>query len=344
MKHANISVFVPHEGCTFACSFCNQKTISGERKEKCDSETVRRAVETALKSPGYSPENTELAFFGGSFTAIERSRMLELLEAASPYVKSGRVKGIRVSTRPDAIDGERLDILKSCGVTSIELGAQSMREDVLIKNRRGHTARAVADASRLIKSYGFELGLQMMTGLYGDDDAGAVETAEKLISLSPDTVRIYPTVVLEGTYLYELYRQGAYKPQTLEEAVTLCAKLLRMFYESSIPVIRLGLHSGGGVEEGYAAGAYHPAFRELCEGEIYFEAAKELLSKEPAGNKILLVPPKDISKMIGQSKTNLKRLTELGYNCKVNPPKITNPFSAEDKYTVKVISDEFLKK
>lgn len=335
MRHANIAIFVPHEGCTHQCSFCNQRTISGT--SSCHADTVQRTVETALATPGLLTENTEIAFFGGSFTAIPRERMLELLEAAYPYVCKAGLRGIRVSTRPDAINREILDLLKGYGVTAIELGAQSMREEVLLLNRRGHDARSVEEASRLIVEYGFELGLQMMTGLYGDDDEGALETAKRLIALSPQTVRIYPTVVLEGTYLHQLYQEGTYIPPTLEQAVALCARLLYLFHRHQIRVIRVGLHSGGGVEKGYVAGAYHPAFRELCEGEIYLERARELLVAQSPGEKILLVPPGEISKMIGQSKRNLKKLQELGYNCKVNPTGVENPLPAEARYVVKII-------
>ena len=178
MKKGNISLFIPHLGCPHKCSFCNQNTITGKQTQP-GADDVRAAVETALKKKNY---DYEIAFFGGSFTAIDREYMLSLLKAAYDYVKDGRVNGIRISTRPDCIDEEVLDILKKYGVTSIELGAQSMDDEVLRANFRGHTAEDVENASRLIKSYGFELGLQMMTGLYLDTDEKAVETAKKLIA------------------------------------------------------------------------------------------------------------------------------------------------------------------
>ncbi|MBR7061045.1 MAG: radical SAM protein [Eubacterium sp.] len=193
MKKGNISIFVPHLGCPKQCSFCNQKTITGKQNQPTP-EDVEKALETALKRRGYE---YEIAFFGGSFTAIDRQYMISLLEAAFPYIENGSVKGIRISTRPDCIDTETLDILKKYGVSSIELGAQSMDDEVLQANLRGHTAKDVENASKLIKEYGFELGLQMMTGLYKDTDEKAIETAKKIIALKPETVRIYPTVVLK---------------------------------------------------------------------------------------------------------------------------------------------------
>ena len=274
MKHANISLFVPHQGCPHQCSFCNQKTISGSVKELTPEE-VRETLAKAVFD-GVDPQNTEIAFFGGSFTAIDRGYMLSLLEEALPFIKNGDFCGIRVSTRPDAIDEDVLAILKEYGVTSIELGAQSTDSQVLLLNHRGHTRDDIIKASQLIKKAGFSLGLQMMTGLLGDTPEKSLKTAEDIIALRPDTVRIYPTIVLEGTRLGELYECGEYAPQSLEAAVALSATLLERFYDEGITVIRLGLHSGGNVEEGYLAGPYHPAFGELCESEIYLKKAKEI--------------------------------------------------------------------
>lgn len=295
------------------CSFCNQHIISGKEKTATPAD-VRDAVKEAL---AHGCENGQLAFFGGSFTAIDRAYMTELLEAAKPFVDDGSISGIRISTRPDAIDGEVLELLKRYGVEAIELGAQSMDDRVLLDNRRGHTSDDVRNASKLIKAYGFELGLQMMTGLYGDTDEGAIYTARELATLSPDTVRIYPTVILEGTELAELYRTGKYKPQTLDEAVSLCAKLLLFFEEQGIRVIRTGLHSGGNVEEGYIAGAYHPAFRELCESEIYLSKVEAVLGSKPQGKYKIFVSSKEISKMTGQKRKNVIKLKDTGYDCTI---------------------------
>lgn len=333
MKHINVSLFVPHEGCPHTCSFCNQRTISGSSK-KLTKEDIDSAVATAIKCE-YDSKNSEIAFFGGSFTAIDKAYMIYLLECAYPYVKNGYFSGIRCSTRPDAIDDDILGILKRYGVTAIELGAQSMSDEVLLMNERGHTAEAVEKASELIKFYGFELGLQMMTGLYGDDDETAVMTAEKIIALKPDTVRIYPTVVLENTRLAELYKIGEYIPQTVEQAVDLCSRLLEMFNAANIRVIRLGLHSGGNVEDGFVAGAYHPAFRELCESRIYLKKVTELIKNSKiSGNAEIYVCPSEISKMTGQKKSNLLSLSAMGVNAKV---KGDNGFS---KYEVRLICEE----
>lgn len=317
MRHVNVALFVPDEGCLHRCSFCNQKTISGfqERPEPID---VISACETAL-SGKTDASGGEIAFFGGSFTAIERGYMLSLLKTAKSYLDRGFFGGIRISTRPDCIDEEILTLLKEYGVTSIELGCQSMDDEVLRLNERGHTAKDSENACRLVKSFGFELGVQMMTGLFGDTDEKSLKTAKKLVSLSPDTVRIYPTVVLKNTKLEELYNSGEYRAQTLEEATELCSKLLKLFNENGVRVIRLGLHSGGNVEEGYVAGAYHPAFREKCESRLYRAEIESLLEREKiAGGKVnLLVSKKYISQAVGQKKENILFFKEKGYEIKL---------------------------
>ncbi len=315
MKHINVALFVPDEGCPHRCSFCNQKTISGKTKA-LKIEDIEKAVETALSSADCN--EGEIAFFGGSFTAIDREYMLSLLRKAKEYLDKGLFKGIRISTRPDCINEEILCLLKEYGVTSIELGCQSMSNEVLRLNERGHSAEDVIKSAKLIKEYGFEFGVQMMTGLYGDSDEEAIRTAGKLISLRPDTARIYPTVVLENTRLCELYRKGEYKPQTLDEAADLCAKLLLMFREADIRVIRLGLHSGGNVEEGYVAGAYHPAFREIAESRIYLGKITEAIKKSniEKGDLEVTVGSRFLSMATGQKRYNILKLSEMGYKVK----------------------------
>ncbi len=323
MKHINVSLFVPHLGCPNSCIFCNQKTISG-KCEPLKNEDIVKACDIAREGK-YDIADSEIAFFGGSFTAIEREKMISFLETAKPYV-STYFGGIRISTRPDCIDREVLDILKEYGVTAIELGAQSMSRDVLIKNERGHTPEDTEKACYLIREYGFSLGLQMMTGLYGSDDETDIYTARRFIELHPDTVRIYPTTVLENTKLETLYNEGRYTPPALEDSVKLCSRLLLMFTENNIRVIRMGLHSGGNVEDGFVAGAYHPAFRELVEGEIYKTQIEEKLALLPEGNYTLAVHPKEISKALGQKRCNALYFAEKGKNIKITGDKMLSRY------------------
>ncbi len=328
MKHSNISIFVPHIGCPNMCAFCNQRHITGQTQIPRAAD-VAKAVNIAKNSPRYSPKTGEIAFFGGSFTAIDREYMLELLSAAYQEIKLGNAAGIRISTRPDAIDEEILHILKDFGVTSIELGAQSMVDSVLKANDRGHTAEDIVRASKLIKDFDFELGLQMMTGLYTSTLEDDIYTADRIIELSPSTVRIYPTITIKGTRLEELYLSGEYVPQTLDDAVCLCASLKEKFILNGIKVIRLGLHS---IDDGaYVVGPWHPAFSELCDSIRFRNKIEDEILV--AGRYEVLVNPRDISKVKGQACSNVKYFSSKGITLKI----ISNEKIIQDSFSIKEV-------
>lgn len=313
MTHSNISIFIPHKGCPNCCSFCNQRTISSTQ-EPPDAANVTKLLGEACPKLK-NPSETEIAFFGGSFTAVERGYMISLLEAAQPFIKEYGLIGIRISTRPDKIDREILDILKRYHVTAIELGAQSMRDDILAMNERGHTSDDVRNASKLIKEYGFELGLQMMTGLYGASPEDDVYTAKELIRLSPETVRIYPTVILGGTKLADLYQSGVYKTIPFEDEAELCAELMEMFEQNGIKIIRLGLHASENVEGQAVGGYYHPAMREICLGIRFRKAVEKQLGEK--GSYAVYVHPKAVSMAVGQKKCNIGYFAKQGYEIKI---------------------------
>lgn len=331
-KHRNLSIFVPHRGCPHRCSYCDQRRISGTRRPP-DPRQVAQMCQKFLPTDPKEAEQREIAFFGGSFTAIERGYMLRLLDAAYPFVKEGRAAGIRISTRPDAIDSERLYILRLHGVTSIELGAQSMDDRVLKKNLRGHTVKDVYIRSEMIKDRGFSLGLQMMTGLYGREDytADAIRTAGEFLKIHPDTVRIYPTLTLENTLLRDLYRRGEYNPPSLEESVELCALLLPVFENAGIKVIKLGLHADRGLEKSLVAGPYHPAFRELVLGRLWLDRFASALSERGKGVYDIYVPARKLSQALGQHRQNEKALADMGYivGIKADPELQGREFRAE---------------
>ena len=306
-----MALFIPFSGCPHRCSFCDQRSITG-RSVQPTPQDVRETIENAVSSLKENTYTAEIAFFGGSFTAIDRVYMRSLLDAAAPYLH--RFRGIRISTRPDAVDDEVLTLLKDYHVTSIELGAQSMSDAVLTANERGHSADDVRRAAQLIQRYDMELGLQMMTGLYQSTDALDRYTAEEFIRLHPATVRIYPTIVMRNTRLGELYEAGEYLPQTLDSAVALCADLLTLFEENGIRVIRVGLHDTPTLRRDMLAGPYHPAFRELCESRLMLRRAIALLENKPHGEYMLAVNPKSRSKMTGCKKSNLTALSRMGYS------------------------------
>ncbi len=320
MKHANVAFFVPMVGCPHRCSFCDQNSITGESGIPTPEEVDKTLKKAARELHGFS-QKAEIAFFGGSFTMIPRELMVSLLAPAKKWIDRKAFSGIRISTRPDAIDEEVLSVLKEYGVTSIELGAQSCNDEVLSKNLRGHTFADTAKAAELIKNAGFSLGLQMMTGMPGSKKDDDVLTAARFAALKPDTMRIYPALVLKNTLMAKWYESGEYIPQTVEEAAAECAELLDIFELYKINVIRLGLHAEESLEDNLVAGPYHPAFREICESLRFRKKIAPMLTRLPKGSYVLKVAPSDVSKCTGQHKSNIEHWQSLGYDIKILPEK-----------------------
>ena len=304
-----LPVFVPHLGCKHNCVFCNQRRISGA-STPATAETVKQIIEQAA---AFLPKGgkRQLAFYGGSFTAIPEAQQEALLAEAKAALDRGEIDAIRLSTRPDAIDEAVVERLRRYGVETVELGAQSMDAEVLRLSERGHTAADVERASKLLKEAGFRLILQMMTGLPGDTPEKDMETARRLIALKPDGVRIYPTVIVKDTPLYDMWRAGTYPEHTVEDAVVVCAALLPMFDAAGIPVIRLGLNPTEELSNGAAvAGAYHPALGELVRSRVLRNRAEALLRDVPPGSRVTLTVGKGkTSQMAGQHGGNIAYLT-----------------------------------
>ncbi|MCM1335428.1 MAG: radical SAM protein [Bacteroides sp.] len=313
MRRTNLAVFIPHMGCPHRCSFCDQRVIGGRETPPSPSEVVALLTE---QQPILARSGTtaQIAFFGGSFTAVERGYMTALLETAAAFIRRypAQYDGIRCSTRPDAVDGEIAAILKAYGVTAVELGAQSMSDEVLSANRRGHTAAQTLAAARLLKESGFELGLQMMTGLYRDTPERCIATARAFIAMSADTVRIYPTVVLRGTELGSLYERGLFKSFGFDETIELCAELLTIFGRSGVPVIRLGLHASPDVERDRIGGVYHPALRELVESRACYKKIKEETDRLGGRRFTIYADRRMFSRIVGQKRENRERLAREG--------------------------------
>ena len=310
--HVNIPVFIPHLGCPNQCVFCNQRAISGVKEFQAES--VREIIDEALLTISDGQE-AEIAFFGGSFTGIERVLMISLLEIAKEYIDKEKVASIRLSTRPDYIDGEIIEILKNYGVKTVELGLQSTSEDVLSLTKRGHGFKEEENACRMIVDAGFELVGQMMIGLPGSSLEKELECADFIIKSGALGARIYPTVVFYETELCEMAKAGIYEPISLENAVVRCARVFEKFYEAGVSVIRIGLHSSENLtsSESCFGGPNHPALGELVINEFFFERISKKLIEHEFKNKTVrvCVAKGALSKAVGQKQNNKKRLSAL---------------------------------
>jgi histone acetyltransferase (RNA polymerase elongator complex component) len=309
-KHRNIPIFVPHLGCPNTCVFCNQRKISGCRE--ADFSSTEKEIEAALATIPSGTE-TQIAFFGGSFTGIERADMLYLLGVAKRYIDAGKVHSVRLSTRPDYINEEILDILASHGVHTIELGIQSMDDEVLLRSGRGHTSEQTKRACKMICDRGFELVGQMMTGLPGSSLEKDRYTAEKICEMGAVGARIYPTVVFRGTELEKMMDRGEYESREIERVIAEGAEILPIFIKNGVKIIRVGLQSSELLTEGEeTVSPYHEATGELIWARAYRNEAEKLLcGRESAGKTAVITVPKGAtSKMIGQNKENVKYLKE----------------------------------
>ncbi len=310
VKHKTLAFFIPHLGCPHRCSFCDQRTISGVQSLPTPERVAHDCEEMRTRTPGL--ENAEIAFFGGSFTAVDTAYQTALLEAVQPFLGKGNFDGVRISTRPDAIDPTVLERLRAYHVTAVELGAQSMSDVVLQKNGRGHTAQAVRTASAQIRAAGFSLGLQQMTGLYGSTLADEYETLYQLLACQPETLRIYPTVVLKGTDLAQLWGTPGYPCITEEEMLDFCADALDICEKAGVRVIRLGLHDSPGLHENVVGGYYHPAYREMVESRRYLRVLLHAAQEENTSALEVVTERGTQSKLIGQHAINRKKLADRG--------------------------------
>lgn len=312
MRHVNIPVFIPHLGCPNQCVFCNQRTISGVGEFRADD--VIGIIDRALLTIEEDVE-VEIAFFGGSFTGIDRELMISLLEIGYSYIEKGRVSSLRCSTRPDYIDIEILEILRKYGVKTIELGLQSTSDKVLEKSKRGHNFEAEQKSCLMIVDHGFNLVGQMMIGLPGADPQSEIDTAEFIISAGASGARIYPTVVFKDTELACLCRCGEYEPLSIDEAIARSSAVLERFIDAGVEVIRIGLQASENLsdEDTYLAGPNHSALGELVIGEVYYNKICKKLAQVNAGaddNISVSVARGSLSKAVGQSKRNKRRLSE----------------------------------
>ena len=317
-KEYIIPIFVPHLGCQNNCIFCNQKKISGQTK-MVNAKDVEDTIEYYLKNFKDDNKYVEVAFFGGSFTAIEREKQEELLQAVQKYIQAKKVNSIRISTRPDAIDKDILKMLKKYHVKTIELGVQSMNNYILNRSQRGHTVEDVKKASKLIRWHGFILGHQMMVGLPESTKQDEINTAKEIIKLKPKIVRVYPVLVIKDTPLAIEYENGEYTPLTVTQAVERCKDIVNLFDKNKINVIRIGLQNTEEISDPsketsqVIAGPYHPAFRQLVESSMWYDSILDKIKK--INTKVIKVKiianSENINNIIGHKKENMLKLKEV---------------------------------
>ncbi|MGA6925415.1 MAG: radical SAM protein [Desulfosarcina sp.] len=310
-----IPVFIPHQGCPHRCIFCNQTVITGKTAQTPSPEQLCLEVERYLTFGKRTPCTTQISFFGGNFLGLDESTVVALLQAATPFVRRNEVDGIRFSTRPDTVTRRTLSLIQMFPVTTVELGVQSMNDRVLEVANRGHRAADTVEAADLLKARGYELGLQMMVGLPGDDDDGAMQTARRMAALRPDFVRIYPTVVLRGSQLAAWFGAGRYRPMQLAACIALVKRLYLFFRSLGIAVIRMGLQASDGLTPAgdFIAGPHHPAFGHLVHGEIVRDAIQSTLDKMETLPEPLPIAshPRMISRIQGLNQQNIIHLKKI---------------------------------
>ena len=310
-RHYTIPVFIPELACPFQCAFCNQQKISGQLHIP-DHEEIINIINEYLNSFTADKRYVEVGFFGGSFTGINIDEQRKYLETVQPFIQNGKVQSIRLSTRPDYISEEIMDLLKEMNVGTIELGAQSFDDGVLKKSTRGHTTAQIESAAALIKRHGFKLGLQMMIGLPGDTFEKTMHTARMIIKNGADNTRIYPALVIKDTLMHKWFKEGKYKPLSMEEAILWTSRLLLFFEQNGISVIRVGLHPSEGLISGdeLIAGPFHPSFKELVLSHIWRENLEKQVSAISSDSITIEVNPKEINYAIGYEKINKHWLLE----------------------------------
>jgi len=310
-----IPIFIPHFGCPHQCIFCNQQAITGTSGDIPSEKEIHSIINKFLEYKRKNRSQTEVSFFGGNFLGLAADQIQNLLDHVMPFIESKKIDGIRFSTRPDTIDKDRLNLIRPYPVSTIELGAQSMDDRVLKQANRGHVAEDTIHAVSLIKQEKYQTGLQMMTGLPGDNEALCLETARQLIALKPDFVRIYPTLVIAGSRLADLYKRGKYQPLSIDECVAQLKKLYLLFQENCVNVIRMGLQASDELDDPATvlAGPYHPALGHMVFSKIFLDSAvKKIRRKTTVKDSLTLtVHPKSLSRMQGLNKKNIDTLKQM---------------------------------
>jgi histone acetyltransferase (RNA polymerase elongator complex component) len=309
-----IPVFIPNQGCPHRCVFCDQEKITSQPLRPMDGETVRQILDRARSSDSFSRrKHREIAFYGGTFANLPEKTIKELLGVAAPYLRWGIFRSIRISTRPDSLDGKKAAMLRSLGVSTVELGSQSMDDEVLRMTRRGHTAGDTERTVEILKRHGFRVGIQLMPGLPGDSVERFSATVQKVVRMKPDMVRLYPVVVIRGTELARWFEGGRYQALAMEEAVRICAESCFRLEGAGIPVIRVGLMTSACLREKgqVLAGPWHESFGHLVRSEIYRRRIEAYLPEPGEAKRISIrIPSREIALLRGYKNEGIRRIEE----------------------------------
>ncbi len=311
MKHYTIPIFIPELACPFRCIYCNQHVITSQEGIPNEIEIIE-TIESHLKTFSKGA-NVQIGFYGGTFTGLSLKQQEYLLQLAKPYLEKGLIHSLKLSTRPDYITAENLKLLKDFGVKEIELGIQSFDEEVLLQSKRGYTVRQIEESAELIKSFGFDLGMQMMLGLPADTKEKTVYTAQRIIACGAKTTRIYPTLVIENTDLAELYTEGKYAVLSMGEAVDWAKEVSLLFEHANVTILRMGLHPTKDFlqGQGFLAGPFHVSFKELVLSSIWQDILQPLMEKYPKGSSLKIgVNPNELNAAVGYNAANKKMLSE----------------------------------
>ena len=312
-----IPIFLPQAGCPHRCVFCNQYAITNICSNKISSVPLADNIDQFLSYNYRKNPNVQISFYGGNFLGLPESQIIQLLEVAQSYIDCKKVTGIRFSTRPDTITQKQLQLLTKYAIQTVELGVQSMDDNVLNKSQRGHTSESTCLATQILKRFSYQVGHQLMAGLPGDNSNTFMQTIERVIALKPDFVRIYPTLVLKGSLLAKWYREGHYVPLKLNQAVAMIKDSLKRFQKNNIPVIRMGIQPQDNLEYHILSGPYHPSFGHMVYSEILLDSVTAQIDQSIANHIAILVNPEKMSEMKGINQINVKHLTHRFPNKKI---------------------------
>jgi histone acetyltransferase (RNA polymerase elongator complex component) len=308
-----IPVFIPHSGCSHQCAFCNQSIITNKKSSLPDKTQIDNTITQYLQYQGRRI-SVELAFFGGNFLGLPHKTIIKLLETVNPYISENKIHGIRFSTRPDTINSQTIELIKAYKISAVELGVQSMNDEILLKSKRGHSARDTIKAINLLKKHSFKIGVQVMVGLPCDRESSLLKSTNQIAKLAPDFARIYPLMVLKGSLMEQWYKKGLYKPLRLDKSVILVKQMYQIFHAAGINVIRMGLQASDMMEDEslVLAGPWHPAFGHLVFSEIFYDMVCNKIDQNPellrAEKLIVNIHPKSESRLRGDKNSNLKKL------------------------------------